>query len=253
MKCIYIGVLVFVVAITLLGCNSSYPIANNKSFMAWMDAYIAVEVNTENTITTALYVQGKLPFKLNNIINIQFAGEQDKLEVVKFDITEGNASAKSYQRYDIILKCKANVEGQFEVNSIDIEFSDQPSITYPVGTWYFDVNEAAANVIDSWDSVAAISNNVELPYIYTLINEAAKLSRIQFGLLSSIENENGLPLEGNIDIQNEYSAPIVYIKTKIISTVNQQETIDYGKGTYLLAPLTNQEFVNISQKHNGIK
>jgi len=83
--------------------------------------------------------------------------------------------------------------------------------------------------------------------------EAILLTSIQYSKDSTFENNNGLPLEDSIDIKHDYSAPFVYIRTKIHSIHENQTQLDYGNGTYLLSQAPAKEVIEISRAHNQLQ
>lgn len=250
MKRIVTIILLFTMLFVIGGCNSEN---SDKPFMAWMEAYIGVEVNTEQLIATTLYSKKKLSFQAEDIINMQFIGDQQQLSIQNYEIKEVANSANSYHRYDIMIHYKALEIGQYEAYGIEITTLSMPPMSFPIGTWYFDVDEAPALAILSWSSPGAYSNNEKLPYHYTSANEATILTSIQYSKDSTFENINGLPLEGSIDIKQEYSAPFVYIRTKIHAIHQDQTQLDYSNGIYLQSHAPVKEVIEISRAHNQLK
>ncbi|MCR8659465.1 hypothetical protein [Paenibacillus endoradicis] len=249
MKRILTVLMLMVTLLVAASCSST----TERPFMIWMDSYIAVDVNTQQIISTSLYSKQKLSFTPEDIINVQFIGGNNKIVIDQYEITENKDKSTSYYRYDLLLTYKAIEIGKFETIGIKITTTTLPIMSFPIGTWHFDVNETAANVIESWTSVAATSNNVMLPYNYTLVNEAILLTTIQYSKHDSIHDANGLPLEDKIDISKQYESPIVYVRTKINSVVDERNVIDYGNGIYLQSPLSLKEIVEISRTHNQVE
>ena len=240
--------IILVLTLFLLGgCSSGN---SDKPFMAWMDAYIAVEINTEQQIAATIYSKDKLSFKSEDITTMKFIGDQ-QIAIQHYRIIEHTELVASYHRYDMIIDYKALETGQYETTGIEITTLSMP-LSFPIGTWHFDVNEAPAHAIESWNSPGAYSNNEKLPYDYTSTNDATLLTTIQYSEVSTIENKDGLSLVGSIDIKHEYDAPFVYVRTKIHSTHNDQTLLDYGNGIYLLSQAPAKELIEISRAHNQL-
>ncbi|HIW31707.1 MAG TPA: hypothetical protein IAA29_02875 [Candidatus Paenibacillus intestinavium] len=250
MKRIFTTFLLLNALLILGGCSSGN---SDKPFMAWMDAYIAVEVNTEQQIAATLYSKNKLSLQSEDIITMQFIGAQQQLAIQQYRVIENTDPITSYHRYDIIIHYKALETGQYETSGIEITTLSMPTMSLLIGTWHFDVNDAPSEAIQSWNSPGAFSNNEKLPYDYNSSNDATLLTSIQYSKHSTIENKDGLPLAGSIDIKQDYNAPFVYIRTKIHSNHNNLTSLDYGNGIYLLSQAPATELIEISREHNQLK
>ncbi len=240
------------------GCSREEPSKTARTdFLAWMDSYIAVEKGESNQIAVTLFFdKGKEPYDAEDMINVSFQGLSDQVVVDKFDVSSGQASPnEKYGSYSITLDYTAHKTGQFRTPGIVVLLNSGQKVTYPVGQWTFDVDQADAGWVDTWSSPAASSNPAEFPYEYALNDPKAKFRQIDYGQQAYIENKDGLPLQGHIDLSSKYDAPIVFVKSKIRGTMAGKPFVGYGKGMYcgaLSDSNDSEDVIEQSKKHNVV-
>lgn len=239
-------IIIFMIIVLLSSCLKK---ENSNEFFAWMDAYIAIDKGTENAIAITLFYE-KEPFNKEDIAHIKFIDINKEVEIKSFNVESSNQLNKRYSSYGITLNYIANKTGIYETSGVEITFKSNKSIEYPVGDWKFDISEKSADVIDSWNSPVASTNSEKFLYDYKIIEPDAKIERIYYG--EDLYVEDNISNQGLINIDN-YDSPIVYVKSKIITSINGSEKIDYGKGCYCGAIGFSEDTLNLSKEHNNIK
>lgn len=243
-KKLYICILSFI----LIACSCSKT-NKNLGFFAWMDAYIAIEKDETNSIAITLFFEDK-PFSKDDISSIALLDIENDVEVTKFNI-EYSDEEKQYSSYIITLEYLAKSIGVYNTTGVEIELLTGENITYPIGLWTFDVDESSFGAVDSWRSPAVSSNGNEFPYDYSMELSNYKIQKIYFGE-NLYEDGKNVKNKGIITLEEYYSAPIVYIKSKIIVSESDVNIIDYGKGCYCGALDFNEEDMELSRKQNEI-
>lgn len=252
---IIIILLVLTLLITVTSCSASNKYSNG--FFAWMDAYIAVEKGTSNVIAVTMFYK-EVPFKSDDIASIEFLGIDNKIITINsFSIDNSkqtsNVSNKKYSSYSITLNYTPNEIGTYRTSGVRITFKSNKVIDYPVGKWIFEINRKSPGYIDAWNSPVASNNGNEFTYAYLSLNSTYIIAKIYYGANLYIANKNGLQVTGKIDMKNCYSAPIVYIKSKIIASNGEGDKTDFGKGCYCGAIGFSEDVIKSSEKHNSIK
>ncbi|ULO06747.1 hypothetical protein H1230_27800 [Paenibacillus sp. 19GGS1-52] len=244
-------VIIWLAIILSSGCSKP---TNNKhnGFFAWMDAYIAIEQNTENAIAVTLFFENE-PFEPDDVASITFVDISKDIPISNFGIEDTKQSVKHYSSYAITLNYTANTTGIYETSGIVITLKSNEAIKYPIGKWIFDVNEESADIVDVWSSPVATANGKEFPYEYSVIQSTGKITKIHYGDQLFINDDSGLDNMGIIPINNNYSSPIVYIKSKIIVSINGEDKIDFGEGSYCGAIGSSEDIITASKERNGIR
>ncbi|OWR31778.1 hypothetical protein CDO73_04670 [Saccharibacillus sp. O23] len=242
----------------LAGCSREEPSKTVRNdFMAWMDTYAAVEKGESNRIAVTLFFdKGKAPYDADDIVNVAFQGLAEEVVVDKFDVSPNQVSpGEKYGSYSMILDYTAHKIGQFRTPGIVVLLGSGQKVTYPVGQWTFDVDQADAGWVDTWSSPAASSNPAEFPYEYALNDPKAKILQINYGPHDYIKSDKGLPLQSSIDMSSKYDAPIVFVKSKIRGTMAGKPFVGYGKGMYcgaLSDSDDSEDVIEQSKKHNVV-
>lgn len=125
-----IAIAVFVILL-FVGCQKKYNINNDYGFFAWMDAYIATEINTENPVTITLFFD-KEPFEEKDIVNITFLDIDKEVVINSFRVDNLGALNKDYSTYGITLNYSAEEVGVFETSGVKITLNTNKIIEYPV-------------------------------------------------------------------------------------------------------------------------
>ncbi|SDG32770.1 hypothetical protein SAMN04488542_1366 [Fontibacillus panacisegetis] len=236
----------------LIACSEKTKLSNRTEFFAWMDAYIAVEENVANSIAITMFFE-KAPYDFKEISNISFVGIQDKVKIDEFQFTQNQQPNLKYSSYGITLNYKAIKKGIFQTSGIIITLKSNEKIQYPVGDWTFDVGTSDAGNVNTWNSPIASSNGKQFPYQYSLNNSLGLIKKMYYGNGLFIEKAEGINLKGTIRLEEHYSSPIVYIKTKIIYSETEQEYSNYGKGTYCGAYNISEDIIEKSKEHNRLE
>ena len=247
MKKLKIATLITILIFLFTDCSKEQ--GSNYGFFAWMDAYIAVESNTNNAIAITLFFDDP-PFKKEDVTSVNFENIQEYVTISNFGIDDSAPKNGDYYTYIITLEYIPEVTGIYDTSGIIIELSNNTRINYPVGSWVFDINGQAAGIVDSWNSPVASKNAVEFPFNYSVNN--GNINKIHYGKDIFISNVDGIIEKGTIDIKDSYTSPVVYIKTKIEVYVNGIQKIDYGKGCYCGAFGFSEDGLISSKKHNSI-
>jgi len=224
-------------------------------FFAWMDAYIATETNAENTIAITLFYNKK-PFETKDIVSINFSDIPDKIGITGFTVDDIKGTHHGYSSSTIILDFTAINPGVYTTSGVDIMLNNNKVIHYPVGSWTFDVNIPKEEVVvDSLSAQQVVSNGfTAFSYDYSVKNEDAVITKIYYGNNLYVSNEDKVLKKGVIDIQNEFQAPLIYIKSKIEVSLNNKKIINSGNGYYCgLLAATGDEVIKKSKNHNQIK
>ncbi|MNO68108.1 hypothetical protein D3C76_589290 [compost metagenome] len=244
-------VVVLLILAVITSCSEKPKIQNHSEFFAWMDAYIAVEEDTTNSIAVTMFFD-KEPYVPEEITNISFIGLQDKVIIDEFRVTQKQQATSNYSSYVITLDYKALEKGIFQTSGITIYMKSKEKVQYPIGTWTFDVDTPDAGNVDSWSSPAASSNENEFAYQYSANNSSGNINKIYYGNGLYIETKKGNELRGIINLKDHYSSPVVYIKSKIIYSDAENDYINYGKGTYCGALHEAEDIILKSRDHNKV-
>lgn len=245
-------VTIFALSLIIMLTSCSKDNSSNE-FFAWMDAYIATTSQAEDTIAVTLFFKEK-PFSIEDVINISFLDLDSKdVSISSFDIQESEIPNKKYNSYDIILTYSAGNIGMFKTTGVQINLSNSDkSLFYKIGDWTFDINNEDTELINTWSSPAASSNNKELAYDYTMNAEGAKMTGIYYAPDSFVMSATGLESNGKISLEDYYNSPIVYIKTKINLELDDKRYINYGKGCYCGAlDTTDADIIEMSREQNS--
>ncbi len=244
-------IILLLVIITLyVGCFDNQVVQEkNNGFFAWMDAYIAVEENTPNTIATTLFLED-IPFSKDSVADISFLDISNDVIIDQFWIDDMKQPGGKFFSYAITLEFTAKKINVYETSGIIVTLKSNENIEYSIGKWVIDVNKSNEELVNTWNSPVATANAKILPYDYSL-NPSGKITKIYYGDQLFISNDDGIKDTGSIDISKDYQSPIVYIKTKIIINDNQNESINYGKGTYCGALSLPEEVIIASKEHNN--
>jgi hypothetical protein len=233
------------------GCTDKGNASQRQEFFAWMDSYLAVEQNVENSIAVTLFFE-HAPYSTDEIASISFVGIQDQVVINDFRVETMGLPDPKYSAYVVTLTYTAKENGIFQTPGIRVTLKSNEEIQYPIGDWTFDIGKSGDGKVDTWGSPVVTSNGTQFPYIYSLKNSTGIIKKIYYGDKLFIENEHGISSEGSIDLKG-YSSPIVFIKSKIVFSEDGKEFIDYGKGCYCGAVGFSEEVVEKSKIHNAIK
>jgi hypothetical protein len=234
------------------GCAGKHEEVDNQPFFAWMDAYLAVEANVEQSVAVTMFFE-HAPFSPDEIAGISFAGLKDQVVVDHFRVDRPKRlKGQKYSSYGITLNYLAKATGRYQTSGIVITLESNEAIPYPIGTWVFDVGEPGAGKVNTWEAPAATANATQFPYRFSLEHSQGMVTRIYYSPDRYIENERGIPPEGTIDLTEHYSSPIVYIRSKIVLSEDGKEYMDYGKGCYCGAVNVTEEAIEASRIHNQI-
>ncbi len=245
--------ILFLVVIMIFTTIFFIKISRLKSsvYFAWMDAYIASEVNSENSITLTYFFE-KEPFSIEDVVAINFSDSNEAISIENYSFSEVQTSKGNLKNRAITIDFVINKVGIYETDGIDLSFNDGTIIYCPVGDWTFDSNESIKEIVNTWSGPAASSNGDEFVYEYSLNDSDAVVTEIYVGKDFYINNDDGNILSGVIDISNEFEAPIVYIKSKIKVSLEGNAYINSGHGCYCGAFDFDEEFFNMSEEKNSI-
>lgn len=216
-----------------------------------MDAYIAVEENVTNSIAVTMFYE-EAPFASTDITNISFIGLQNEVNIEQFQVKQNKQVSLNYSSYVITLDYKALKRGMFQTSGITITTKSKGEVKYPIGKWTFDVDVSDAGNVDSWSSPAVSSNGSKFAYQYSLNNQTGNIKRIYYGKDLFIGTAKRILLSDTINLKDQYTSPVVYIKTKIIFTDTKNDYVNYGKGTYCGALNDAKDIVLKSKDHNKV-
>jgi len=231
------------------GCSKKQILQeHNNSFFAWMDAYIAIEKSTSNSIAATLFFKD-VPFLKDDVSNISFLDIGENVKINDFKIENMDQSTNGFSSYAITLDFTASEVGVFKTSGLLLNLKSNKSIKYLIGGWVFDVNPPGKEIVNSWNALVASTNPGKFPYDYSLYQNG-KITKIYYADNSFVKDDSGLEYKGEVNISNIYSAPLVYIKAKIIVSVDGEEIINYGKGTYCGAMNFAEDAISASKKRN---
>ncbi len=223
--------------------------SNSIAFFAWTDGYLASPVNEKSTIALTLFYKNSKPFRASEIINLEFENIKDSIEIISFEISSFNLPDEpGYNAYSIFIDYKPNKIGIFKTNTLILTTKDNTQLKYLFGDFVFDIDKKDSDLISTWESVAASSNNQNFPYTYSS-NNNCKITKIMIGENYFIEDKNGLSFNAKIDLVNISEAPIKIIMSKIIVEHNGEDYISYGKGCYCGAVNAEESILMRSKKH----
>lgn len=242
-------VIICIAMILSISCTKQ---KTSNEFFAWMDAFIAIEKDIENSIAVTLFFD-EAPFAKEDVTNIIFIDIYDEININSFTIEDMEQTDSEYSSYSITLYYSSDTIGVSETSGIIISLNTNETIEYPIGKWIFDVSEQNEEIVNSWSSPVASSNVNEFPYDYTLIEEGDYIKRIYYDKDLFVTEDLISAKKGIIDISNRFNSPIVYIKSKIIVSRNNKEIIDFGKGCYCGAIGFSDEMLELSKQKNNIK
>lgn len=224
----------------------------SDDFFYWIDGYVAFEENSQTSFAlTYYYDKAKNHISNDKINRIEFI-DADNISITNYTIAEMDfENDAKYSGYSITLDIKSNSIGIDQINYIKIYTDSNSYSIYPIGTWVFDIGPKEGNpdVLDTWSSPVASDNSNEFPYLYKLNSNNTKVLELWYGEKEYIKAINGIQLEGSIDISSN-TAPVKYIKTKMVVENNNKLYTVYGKGCYCGAINTSDESVELSRQYS---
>lgn len=232
------------------GCQKNQN--SDYGFFAWMDAYIAAEVDTENILAITLFFD-KEPFEESDIVSISFLDIDKEIVINSFKVDNLGDLNRDYSTYGITLNYSAEEMGVFETSGVKVMLHTDGIIEYPIGKWIFDIGESSEEVVNAWESPAASSNSENFSYSYTVKDSDTLITKVYYGNDRYINNDKGSINSGMIDLSADFSSPIVYIRSKIEVLVDNEYQINYGKGCYCGAMDFTEDEIEISKKQNSIQ
>lgn len=205
-----------------------------KLFFLWTQGYLAAPCGEEGMVALTLYAK-KLssPFDLSAPGVIRLDGISPEDIRITCDLSAADVdSGQGYQAYSLILTYTPLRAGVYVSESVTFVLDDQTQFTYPFGRFVFEVGEEDTQIADTWSSPAASSNAAEFAYQYMLNSGEARLTELKIGENAVLTDPDGLALAGKIPLGEFYSAPLVYIRSKLCVEQGGASAISYGKGCY---------------------
>lgn len=215
--------------IFLGGCSINRQQKEPDHFLLWYDGYVAGGYN--DTIDFSYTLLSKSNDLETAISDVKFSDKQF-VSIEKFSVERVKSTYKGYKFYGINLKMKLNQKGQYSPDALIVTINGKEQ-RLPLGTWTFDIGEKGSEKIDTWESIAASSSSDTFSYEYTL--KDASISKCN--IYTNIDTSSQVSLKkkgkfsGKINISDS-DAPLKYIKTKILYTVNGKPYSSYGQGCY---------------------
>lgn len=225
--------------------------ASRPEFFAWMDAYLAVENHVENAVAVTLYFEHE-PYSSDEISTISFADIDNQVVINNFQVEHMKLPSSKYSAYAITLNYTAQQMGIFKTSGLIVSLKSNETIQYPVGNWTFDVGHRGADKVNTWDAPVTTSSGSVFPYQYTLNNTTGTIKKIYYGDQQYIEDDAAIDLQGTIHLARYYSAPIVYVKSKIVLSEGGKTFTDYGEGCYCGAVHFSKDVLEQSKIHNEV-
>ena len=227
--------LVFLSILMFFTASCSKKVTNSENiYFTWMNTYYAMGVGSEAVIAlTCFCVASTQPINSDDITGLEFDGIQNNVLISSYEVKYSQAdSSQKYSHYNVIVNFSANNQGVYETNKLIFDMKDGRSLSYLIGMCVFDVGEKETETddIDLWSSPVASSKGDEFPYTYDTNSPDDKIIEMQVGKNQIITSANGLAAEGKILLHS--TAPVNYIKTKIIVEVDGKNQTFYGKGCY---------------------
>lgn len=244
-------IVVSIMLVSFAGCTEKQNESKRKEFFAWMDAYLAVDTDSDNAVAVTMYFK-KAPYKPEDIADIAFQDLQDQIDIYGFQAGPMKLAGTDYNGYAITLSYNARSKGIFRTKGIRVTLKSNETIDYPVGDWTFDVGDPHAGKVNTASSPFASSKGERFEYQYARLDTNGIVTRIYYGDQQYIEDENGLALSGSIDLSGHYSSPVVYIKSKIVLSENGRPFLNYGQGSYCGAMNHSKDILERSKARNSI-
>ncbi|MDO4555975.1 MAG: hypothetical protein Q4B70_12630 [Lachnospiraceae bacterium] len=196
----------------------------NKDGFIEMESYIGGEEGEQFDFCLNYFCKGR-PMEGKTIKSIQFP-ECEKMKNT-FSM-EYVSRQKWYGIYAVTLSVIFPETGTYSVKKIVIQYEDNTTKEYDVGSIFFDIDEKnnQDDWIDTWSSPAASSNKEEFTFDYKLKNASVKIKKIIYGENEILEDSDGISPNSAIELTGD--APIKIIRPKIIVEYKGEEQTYYG-------------------------
>lgn len=246
--------ILLIIGILTIGCSSKREL---NGFFAWMDGYLAMAVGEEVEVgLTFFYQQNKVPFTADDFLTLSF-DDIDQIEISDYSITPlDEERPQGYRGYVFDLTIKAEEKGVFRTDKLVANINNE-SVVFPIGDWIFDIEEGISpsdeeGIIDIWGSPGAWSNPEVFIYDYKVTDKNTTLKEIWLSEDTILSEAMGLPLVNDVELPRGMSAPIKFIRPKLILTVNGEEVITFGMSSYVGAINNQKDMVEKSKIRNKI-
>ena len=240
-------ILISILIIVMIGILFLGYQGKNKDFFLWCDGYVAAPAEEEVDIAfTFLSKERNLD---RSVQGIEFP-ENDIVSVSDFTVTKMDSKYKNFKFYSIVVNTDFEKTGECTIDQMRIHFSDGELADYPVGTWKFDIGPSGREDISTWESPAVSSSSNEFRFDYDTNDPSLSACTIYTGIHQPQEvNANaGRFFSGKIDISDS-EAPVKYIRSKLVYTINGEDCISYGKGCYCGALEFTKDGIQLSCDH----
>ncbi len=246
----------FIVAVIAIVFISQYliPIGSDNTyddFFYWIDGYVAFEENSQTSFALTYYYNKNKSYTNFNKINRMEFMNADNVSIANYTIADMKFGKNAkYSAYSITINLLSNSIGTDSVHYLKIYTDTINYKIYPIGSWFFDIGPKESNpdLLDTWSSPVITDNSSEFPYSYKVISKNIKIRELWYGENQFLESADGLKYENKVNITSS-TAPVKYIKSKIIVEKNNQIYTVYGKGCYSGAMSTSDESIELSKQY----
>ena len=215
----------------------------------WCDGYVAAAQEEEIDVAfTFLSETKQLDKRLQNIT----IPENQIVELSDFKISKMDSRYKNYAFYSIETKMQFHSQGQYSLDHITFEFKDGKYLDYQIGNWNFDIGNKDSSGISTWEAAGASASADVFPFHYKSKKSGLSSCTISTGIQKPLPVKCGSDqfFSGNIDIQTS-EAPLKYIRSKLIYTLDGKECVGYGKGCYCGALDFSEDDIELSYQNLG--
>lgn len=247
----------FLIGLIFLGLIAIFFNFNDKAFFIWTDAYLASAENEKEDLVLTFCYQGNPPFIPKDIKSIEFGQIKNDIEITDFQISDFNPNELGYHAYAVKIKYLPLKKGCFETETIKFVTHKDNELEYEVGNLVFDIDRLDRQFLQIMESPVATSNSGAFTYAYSYLEdydlEEISFTAIQIGKNTVKHNEQGLPLEGRVDIKENIESPLKIIKPKIIGEYNGKQILNYGIACYCGGVNAEASILQSSRRHWRIK
>lgn len=222
----------------------------NSGFFVWMDAYVALPINSDFDIAvTYYYFSNKDNYIHSDDISSIAFHNVSGIEINNFKIQSVTSNSDKYKGYSITLTVKAKEIGESSTDSLIIQLLDGAQYECPLGKWYFDVDTEDSGIVDAYSSSFATSSPQKFRYNY-IFDDSYIISELKYWYNKKLDE----PVEkSNIIDGIDSEAPFNYIKTKGFVKGKGEENIFYGLGSYCGILDASVDDIEISYERNKLK
>lgn len=239
----------FAAAVLMLGILILVYISDESTadgFFYWCDGYVAMAENDKLSLSFT-YFYRKKPIDFSDVVKIKFK-DSNLIFVNSFNIFKMEESPE-YKAYGITLDLSAPMQGKEQIDYLELEYATGKIELFPIGNWVFDIGASDCQLLDTWESPVLSSNPQVFAYSYQKMDKTVYVKKIQYGEGGFDERMHAEEdvISGAVELDS--SAPMNYIKAKIILEKDGKNLVSYGQGSFCGALEVTKETILSSKQY----